>query len=186
MSKFLELFRPDVFVASIVDIDLRELKSSGCRALMLDLDNTILPWKNSDVPESSRQWVEAAKSLGMKLCIVSNTHNPKRLSRVAEDLGIPSLYRALKPRRYGFQKAAAMLDCNADSSIVVGDQLLTDILGGNLAGFRTILVQPMHPREFFGTKISRLVERGILALLRRKSQTGTNADSIQSERQESK
>ena len=177
-----------MYAASVVDIDVAALKSAGYEALMLDLDNTLLPWQSCDVPESSRNWIERAKGLGMKLCIVSNTHNPKRLAKIAADLDVAFLSRALKPRIYGFEKAGKMLGCSLGRAVVVGDQILTDILGGNLAGMHTILVRPMHRREFVGTKISRLIERGILVLLRCRGghDLGTNSGRDKSEEQDTK
>lgn len=166
MNGFLEKFRPTQCVESVAHIDLGALMSCGFDTLMLDLDNTLLPWKDSVLPDFAEDWIHQAKEMGLKLCIVSNTHNPKRLSTIASHLGIPSVCRALKPRKHGFMKAAAALDSAPERTVVVGDQLLTDILGGNLAGMHTILVRPMHHREFVGTKVSRLIERGILALLR--------------------
>ncbi|MCL5104164.1 MAG: YqeG family HAD IIIA-type phosphatase [Armatimonadetes bacterium] len=180
MSEFLERFRPDMCAGSVGEIDVAALKLAGYEALMLDLDNTLLPWQSSEVPESSKNWIEQAKGLGMKLCIVSNTHNPRRLAKIAGELNIAFLPRALKPRAYGFEKAGKMLGCPLERAVVVGDQILTDILGGNLAGMHTILVRPMHRREFVGTKISRLIERGILALL------GTNSGRDKSEVQDTK
>lgn len=167
MPGLLGLFRPALFAEDIESIDLQFLSERGIRALMLDLDNTLLPWRDSEVPDSSRRWVEKARDSGFQLCIVSNTHNPRRLNEIAAQLGVPSVHRALKPRRYGFAKALQTLGCEPSAAAVVGDQILTDILGGNLAGMFTILVRPMHPREFVGTKISRMLERLILALLRR-------------------
>lgn len=186
MSRFLERFRPDESVASVCDIDLDALGARGIGCLMVDLDNTLLPWKDSIVPDQVARWVERAKGMGMRLCIVSNTHNPRRLRRIAEGLGIPCVYRALKPRRCGFLKAAGLTESLPSHTAVVGDQLLTDILGGNLAGMYTVLVRPMHRREFVGTKLSRLVERGILTLLSRSVPSGTKAERIQSETQDTK
>jgi hypothetical protein len=186
MGEILELFRPDECVRSVSEIDLTEVKRSGYEALMLDLDNTLLPWASSEVPESSKSWVETAKGLGMKLCIVSNTHNPKRLNTIANDLGISCVFRALKPRPHGFDRAIKMLGCKPENCVVVGDQLLTDILGGNWACMHTILVEPMHPKEFIGTKLSRLVERWIWARLRKHSACGTNHGSNKSEKRDTK
>lgn len=182
----LELFRPNEFVDSVPEIDLPALKAKGFSSLMLDLDNTLLPWKDSVVPESVAAWVEQAKALGYGLCIVSNTHNPRRLHKIASRLGIPCVHGALKPRKHGFLKAIGMLSCEASGSVVVGDQLLTDILGGNLCGMYTILVRPMHRREFVGTKLSRLVEKGIFALLRRTAGAGTNRGQNQSQTRDTK
>jgi hypothetical protein len=165
MTRLLDLCRPDERVKRISEIDLARLKSEGFEALMLDLDNTLCPWQSREVPDDVRQWLEQAKSLGMRVCIVSNTHNPRRLRQIAEELGVPSLDRALKPRQRGFARAAEMVGSCPEHAVVVGDQILTDILGGNRAGMRTILVEPMHPREFIGTKISRVIERAIFKLL---------------------
>ena len=139
---------------------------------MLDLDNTLLPWKDAYVPNSSSEWIQRVKAMGMKICIVSNTHYPKRMKKIAAELDIPALAGALKPRPYGFNKAAKMLECECGRVVVVGDQVMTDVLGGNRAGMYTILVDPMHPREFIGTKVSRVIERIILFRLRRLGKLG--------------
>ncbi len=164
ISRLLDLCHPDESVPRVTDIDPAHLVSAGFEALILDLDNTLLPWKSCEVPEDVREWLERARGLGIKLCIVSNTHNPQRLKRIAAELGIESLDRALKPRRVGFARAAQRLGCSQERTVVVGDQLLTDILGGNLAGMHTVLVDRMHPREFVGTRISRLIEKLIRRL----------------------
>ncbi len=186
MSRLLELFRPREFAASVSDIDPVALREKGFSSILLDLDNTLLPWKDSVVPDEIVRWIDRTKAAGMRPCIVSNTHNPGRLNKIAEELGIPCVFRALKPRRHGFRRAAQMLECESSTAVVVGDQLLTDILGGNLCGMHTILVKPMHRREFIGTKISRLVERGLLALLARGAPGGTNPERFQSQTQDTK
>ena len=180
MGRILQLFSPDENADRVVDIDLGALASSGFEALMLDLDNTLLPWQSSQVPPDVRGWIERAKGMGMKLVILSNTHNPRRLARIASDLGIPSVHGALKPRKAGFARASALIGSPSEHTVVVGDQVLTDILGGNLAGMRTILVKPMSAREFIGTKVSRLIERCIFALLRR-AEAGTKSKPGQSQ-----
>lgn len=184
MGSFLDKCCPWRFVDSIDQIDLYELKSNGIEGLLMDLDNTLLPWKDSVIPQESREWTDRAKSMGMKLCIVSNTHYPRRLNKIAGELGIASISRALKPRPYGFNKAVEMLGLDKANCVVIGDQVLTDVLGGNRAGIHTILVKPMHRVEFFGTKISRAIEWVILALLRRLGKTGTKSEMGKSEVQE--
>ena len=182
----IERFRPKMRVSSLTEIDPVALREQGIEALLLDLDNTLLPWKDPSLPESSKAWVESAKNAGIKSCLVSNTHYPKRLNRIAGELGILAVPHALKPRSHGFEKAAALIGCDLDRAAVVGDQLLTDIWGGNRVGAYTILVNPMHPREFVGTKVSRLVERVIFALLGMPARQGTNAEAIKSENKDTK
>jgi len=186
MGKFLDRFRPDVYVEHIADVDPAGLQARGFEAILLDLDNTLLPWRSSIVPEECGRWVERAKQLGLKLCIVSNTHNPRRLNTIAADLDISAISRALKPRSHGFDRAARTLGCEPGKCVVVGDQLLTDMLGGNLAGMYTILVKPMHTREFIGTKISRMIEWPILRHLRKTGRLGTKSVPEKSEIQETR
>lgn len=182
----LEYFCPDMCVRGINDIDLAELKASGYECLILDLDNTLLPWQITQVPYSTKKWVETAKQMGWKLCIVSNTHNPVRLKTVANELDIFSVPRAIKPRQEGFEQAIKLMEVLPESAVVIGDQVLTDVLGGNLMCMYTILVEPMHPKEFIGTKISRIVEKVILSLLRKKGLLGTISGSNKSERRDTK
>ena len=186
MSNFLDQFRPDLRVRAITDIDPVSLYEQGYVGLLLDLDNTLLPWKSSDLPESSKRWIERAKQAGMKPCIVSNTHYPKRLDRIASGMEVPWVAQALKPRGFGFEKAAKMIGCGLENAVVVGDQLLTDILGGNLACAYTILVNPMHPREFIGTKISRVFERIIFWSMGTASRQGTKSEPGKSEEKDTK
>lgn len=186
MGRFLDLCTPDQLAPRLSDVSLEALKSRGMEALLLDLDNTMLPWQSLDVPTDTREWVEEAKRLGFKLSIVSNTHHPRRLRRIAEELGVKSVHGALKPRGWGFTRAREMLGVERAECAVIGDQVLTDILGGNLAGMHTVLVKPMARREFIGTKISRLFERIILGMLRRRGMLGTNLQPTQSQKQDTK
>lgn len=186
MGRFLELFRPCARANSIYDINLAELKSSGYDCIMLDLDNTLLPWKDCRISDECIAWIEEARGLGFKLSIVSNTHNPKRLQQIAEKLDVFAIDRALKPRGAGFKRAVEAACTESSRAVVVGDQLLTDIFGGNLFGAYTILVTPIHHREFIGTKVSRLVEKVIFALLRRNENPGTKSELKKSHNKDTK
>ncbi|OFX14867.1 MAG: hypothetical protein A2Z18_06345 [Armatimonadetes bacterium RBG_16_58_9] len=182
----LDMLRPDQYAASLAEVDVDQLKQDGFDTLLVDLDNTLLPWSSSDVPESSRNWVEHAKHLGMRIRILSNTHNPARLGAIAGELGVGSIDRAFKPSKTGFFRAVREAGSEPGKTVVVGDQIITDILGGNRAGMRTILVHPMDSREFIGTRISRLLEKVIFALIHRAGKPGTISRSTQSEKQDTK
>jgi uncharacterized protein len=178
------MFRPSAFAPSLPDIDLDDLQACGIAFLILDLDNTITQWQRLEIPDKVAEWIAQAADRGMKLCIASNTRNTRRLNDISGRLGIPALSRALKPRKKGFSEAMKLMSAEQARTAVIGDQLLTDIFGGNRAGLYTILVAPMHPREFIGTKISRLFEWTLLYWFRRKGFPGTKAASSQSERKE--
>jgi HAD superfamily phosphatase (TIGR01668 family) len=119
-----------------------------------------------DVPEDVAAWVRRLDEAGVRLCIVPNTHRPRRLSELAAVLGVQCFPSGGKPRRRGFFRAIAAMGVKPEETMVVGDQLLTDIWGGNRCGLPTILVEPLSGIEFIGTKlVSRNVERLILRML---------------------
>lgn len=158
---------PDEVVASVSDIYPTRLVQQGIQAVLLDLDNTLVPWQKVDVPDAVRQWVEAMKSAGLRLCLVSNTRRRRRLEILAKELGVAYVPKAFKPRRYGLRQALDQLKATPEQAVMIGDQIFTDVWGGNRMGMRTILVLPMARREFIGTKVSRLVERILLWAYRR-------------------
>jgi HAD superfamily phosphatase (TIGR01668 family) len=156
----------------ITDIPLDKLKERGIRGLLFDLDNTITEWHKDEVPESNRQWLYGLREQGFSACIVSNNHGP-RVKKVAEQLGLPCLYSAAKPRRKSYRQAAALLKLAPPQLAMVGDQLLTDVLGGNRAGLTTVFVKYLHPREHWGTThIFRPLERWLLKRLEHESRGG--------------
>lgn len=159
---------PDEYVHSVTEVDLVQLKQKGIQNLLIDLDNTLVPWRRIEVRPEIRDWVTRAIKQGMKLCIVSNTRNTRRLHELASQFGIPYVRRGLKPRRISFLVALDLLNGSRNDTAVIGDQIFTDILGGNRLHLYTILVVPLHQREFFGTKISRFFERHILTVLNRR------------------
>lgn len=151
--------KPDRYYKNISDIDLSELKSRNIKAFIIDLDNTVLPWKSNVIPDSSLAWIDLAKSQGFAFFILSNTINTKRLGKIASQIGCNYIHPALKPRKKSFISAALSLGFLPSEIAVVGDQIFTDIKGGKKAGMYTILVDPISKREFIGTKyISRSFE----------------------------
>ncbi|MFQ3548587.1 MAG: YqeG family HAD IIIA-type phosphatase [Armatimonadota bacterium] len=191
MLKFFKKLTPDCYEKSISDINLEYLHSKEYNTLLIDLDNTILPWKSSDVPKESIDWIKKAKSMGFNICIVSNTHYPKRLKKISDKLGVEYIYNAMKPRKACFDRALKIFedrDNNIKNNIkpvVVGDQLFTDIYGGNRCGIFTILVKPMDKTEFIGTRINRLFEAVVLRFIG-DSLKGTKSFLNKSEKEDDK
>jgi len=152
---------PDVYVESILDLPLEKLYVLGIRAFILDLDNTVTEWNNREVREEVHLWAKKAKEEGFQACIASNNSRARVLA-VAEELDIPFVHKARKPRRRAFYRAMAAMGSSPQETAVIGDQIFTDILGGNRMNLFTILVVPLHPREFFGTRIMRKLEKPVL------------------------
>lgn len=155
---------PDEAHSRLVDIDLDGLLQKGIRALIVDLDNTLVKWHEAEVSAEVDQWVDQAKARGFKLCIASNAL-PERVKLIAGRLGIPYVSGALKPRRTPFRKALMRMDVVSQETAVVGDQIFTDVLGGNRLGLYTILTRPLSRKEFPTTRMLRGLENWVIRKL---------------------
>jgi HAD superfamily phosphatase (TIGR01668 family) len=163
------VFCPRRYCATgVTEVLVHELHERGIDTVLLDLDNTLVGWQKSDVADEVREWIRTLKEGGMKLCLVSNTRHGKRLIALSEELDIPYVRRAWKPRKKGFLTAMEDLGAEPSKTIMIGDQMFTDVLGGNRLGIYTIMVRPMARREFLGTKISRALEYLLLSWFRRR------------------
>ncbi len=103
-TRLIDLFCPDECVGSVLDIDLDDLWERGFRALIMDLDNTLLAWETDEIPAEAREWIERARAKGFKLCIASNGRSG-RVMRIARTLGVPAIPKAIKPRKRPFRRA---------------------------------------------------------------------------------
>lgn len=160
------LLIPDGRAPSVVAIDPEALYRQGVRGVILDLDNTLVPWNGSEVSLPLREWLSKLRTLGIGVCILSN-NTPARVDAFCAPMGLLSVARAKKPRRKGFRQAMELLGTEPHETAVVGDQVWTDVLGGKRMGLHTVLVPPISRREFVGTRMMRLLERLWLAFLQR-------------------
>lgn len=162
-----ERLMPKLRVNTVFDIALDELYARGYRGIITDLDNTLVGAKAPLATPELILWFNKVKELGFKLIIVSN-NNMDRVSRFAVPLNIEYVHQARKPKRSPFLKAMKKMELTPEQTIVVGDQMLTDIFGGNRLGLYTVLVLPIAVKdEGIGTRINRRVERIALTRLRK-------------------
>lgn len=159
---------PHKNVRSIFEIDLRALWQAGVRGIITDLDNTLVGAKRPHATPELIAWLDQIRSIGFRVVIVSN-NDRSRVSAFSEPLNIPYIYRAKKPGAAAFKKALALMNLDPRQAAVVGDQMLTDVLGGNRLGIYTILVTPiaLHEEGFF-TKVNRRIEKAALFWMKRK------------------
>ncbi len=162
----LKLFQPDYQASSLDRIPVKVLVEQGIRGLMIDLDNTMTPWNDVEVGPKVTGWFKKIEAAGIKTCVLSNNRSKQRVAVVAEHLKIPFVYRASKPRERAYKAGISILGTKKEETAVIGDQLFTDILGGNKAGLYTILVLPMSDREFVGTRFLRLIEKLLLKIIK--------------------
>lgn len=155
------LFRPRAYFDCLAMLDKDELYRRGYRALLFDVDNTITCWNSPDIAPEVLAWFAELQAAGLKGCIISN-NSEERLRPLADRLGLKFFPKARKPLPFGYAKAAALLGASKSETLMIGDQLLTDILGANLAGMDAVLLKPISlAREFRWTYVNRRIERVI-------------------------
>jgi HAD superfamily phosphatase (TIGR01668 family) len=163
----LRIITPREYRESFAAITPESLKARGIRAVLVDLDNTLVPWNDRTPTAELRRWLVDLRSHGIAVCIVSN-NVPHRVREFADQIEVPFVSNAQKPRRKGYREAMRMLGVTPRETAMVGDQIFTDTLGGNRSGCHTILVRPLSTHEHFMTKITRRFERLWLRVLRRR------------------
>lgn len=158
---FSKLIKPDQYFDTIYDIDLEKLYNSGYRNLLLDIDNTIMPWNSDEISNRLKQWVKHAREMGFSIYLFSNSHKKSRILNIADCLGVQAIPCRGKPFASAFRKAIKFIKGMPENTVIIGDQIFTDILGGNRLNLHTILIKPISDKEFIGTKINRWLERVI-------------------------
>ena len=163
-----EILRPKVYVNSVYNIDLKKLKKTKkIKGIIVDLDNTLVAWGKNEIDHKIIDWIKEAKKLELKICIVSN-NGSKRVAEFAGIFKIPYSSNSIKPLNAPFVKAIEILNTKNSETIVIGDQIFTDIWGGNRLKLFTILVVPIVKRDSIGTFLHRNLEKIIISFWLRK------------------
>ncbi len=164
----LSRFCPQLVVSSVTALTPAFFQARGLRAALLDLDNTLVLWHGIEVAPEVGAWIAEMKAAGLQFCLASNTHRPRRLAALGETLGVPFELGIAKPGRAGLRRCLERVGTPPEATAMIGDQVFTDIWGGNRCGLYTVLVRPMGPREFIGTRlVSRPLEKMVISALRR-------------------
>ena len=160
MRGFLNLLKPKEWKKSIFEIDFEDLLSRGFRVFIFDYDNTLVPWRVRKVPEEVSKIIEDLSERAT--VIIASNGKEKKI----EGLKCKVIWRARKPFAKKLKKLLEEIDTDKDKVVVIGDQIFTDVFFGNRMGFYTIKVEPVSRKEFWGTKILRLLERIVLPFIR--------------------
>ena len=134
---------PTFRAEAVTDLTPRMLQRQGIRLLMLDFDNTIVPYTTDTPTEQVVQWLREMNGSDIQLCVVSNSHN-LRVKIFCEKYGLDCITHAKKPFPKGICQCLDRYGIPASDSALAGDQIYTDILGANCAGVRSILVRAIH------------------------------------------
>ena len=163
---------PDQLCDSIYELDGEALQKAGIRLILADLDNTISPYSVSEPTEDVREWHAMLMSYGLSLFIVSNNRSKTRIKHYCSLLDVPFIDHAGKPRRAPFFQAMKQMGVTPKETIMVGDQVFTDVLGAKNAGIKVILVEPIELRDNLFRRLRHFLEQPIIAIARhRQSRT---------------
>ncbi|MCM1335635.1 MAG: YqeG family HAD IIIA-type phosphatase [Bacteroides sp.] len=151
------IFRPTLWIRNVLAIDAAFLRENGIDALVLDLDNTLSMHGNPAAEEGVTEWLAEMRALGVPMMVVSN-NSARRVAPLAKKLGLAFISSGTKPLPFGIKRAIRRLGVAPARTAVVGDQIFTDVMGGNFAGTKTILVEPFHLEKGILFKLKRAAE----------------------------
>ena len=161
-------FIPDAHYESIYDIDFETLGKDGVTTLLLDLDNTLISYDDTLAGEELSRFLAGLKEQGFKRVVISNSRQ-RRLSTFCDPLALDYVAFAKKPFRSGFKKALSIAGSTKEESVLIGDQLMTDVYGAKRFGIRVLLVKPIKKRtEKWYTRFNRRLEQKMLRKIEKK------------------
>ena len=152
---------PTFIAPRLTDVPLHLLTNRGIRALILDVDNTLAHHGQRSLAEGVGEWVGAARAAGLKLMILSNNKGA-RVAPVAEALGVPFQSWGLKPLPFRVWRCIRRMGATRAQTALIGDQVFTDVLGGNAAGITTVLVAPFELENGPFFRLKRWMEQKII------------------------
>ena len=150
--------KPERVHKDLTGMPWKELYDEGIRTALLDFDNTLGPDHATEPEEFSYKCVKMIEDTGIRCCLVSNAKSG-RSAKIAEMLGIPVVTYANKPGTSGVLKAIKLMGSSADKSLMVGDQVFTDVIAGNRSGVRTFMVEKLHKQEIWYVLLKRPFEK---------------------------
>lgn len=162
----LKKFYPGEYIDSTYDIDFDKLYANGYRAVIFDIDNTLVP-HGAPADERACALFTHLKELGFACTLLSNNKEP-RVKMFNDAVHVSYICNAKKPKPDNYRKAMEQMGTDSSNTVFVGDQIFTDVYGANLAGIRSILVKPIHPKEEIQIVLKRYLEKIVLYFYLRK------------------
>lgn len=155
------LLMPQFLISDVNALTEEFLKEQGIRGIIFDIDNTLVGFRVAKPTEENLALFDRLRALGIPFAIASN-NSRARVGTYAEGLGVPACHRACKPLGFALRKIRKGWGIPARNIALVGDQIYTDMLGGNCAGMITVLVEPIDHKETVFFKIKRALERPVI------------------------
>ncbi|MCL1846251.1 MAG: YqeG family HAD IIIA-type phosphatase [Defluviitaleaceae bacterium] len=163
-------FEPDFYYDSVFQIPYDELWKKNIRGLIFDIDNTLTHFDEKAPSAKIAGLLRRLERKGFRICLVTNNTN-KRLGHFNEGLNLPGIANAIKPLTRGIRYAMETMGTKPAETVIIGDQLLSDIWAGKNAKITTIMVKPISEKDFILVRAKRLIERRILREFYKKRET---------------
>lgn len=171
------MFKPDIMLDKITDIEVNDLKKLNITTIMTDLDNTLLPWNSNKYDLSLRKWLNQMAQNGIEVMIVSN-NSYDRVEKAVKELPVSIVARAVKPLPFVIMNHIKEEKIDPEHVLFVGDQVMTDVLAGNMAKLTTVLVKPLVNTDAKKTRVNRFFERPILKIMQMRDKNLYWKDSL--------
>jgi HAD superfamily phosphatase (TIGR01668 family) len=159
------MFKPNVKLDKITDITISVLQKYNINSLILDVDNTLSTHHGQVLTDGLEDWLDLMRQNGIKMTVLSNSKAP-RLEPFAKKIGLDYISLGLKPLPFGFWRALKRLGSERKNTAIVGDQIFTDIVGGNCVGLKTVLLTPIQLETSLRFRIKRKIESYVIKLLK--------------------
>ncbi len=154
---------PNEIYDKLEDVSVEKLINNNIKGVILDVDNTLIDKTTQVLSDAKIKWVKLVIENNIKVCILSNTLKKEKIQYVSKQLGIPYFMFATKPLKRGFKKCIKLFNLQPNQICTIGDQIFTDVLGGNKMGMYTIYVYPINPEDCsITTALKRPLERKIV------------------------
>ena len=159
-------FLPDYIFPRLTDLSPDFLQQRGIALLLMDFDNTMLPYTTNVPSQELLDWLERMQAGGITLCIVSNSHKA-RVPAFSDAYDVSCVIRAAKPGTRGIREAMERFGAKQSDTALVGDQIYTDVLGAKRAGVTALIVKSIHNHTIW-LKLRHLLEVPVLAMARKR------------------
>lgn len=161
----LQRFYPDECADSTYEINFEKLYAEGCRGLIFDIDNTLVP-HGEPADDRAKALFQRLKSIGFSCCLLSNNQR-ERVESFNRDVQVYFIEDAHKPSRKNYCRAMELMHTDKSNTVFVGDQIFTDVYGARRCGIYSILVKPIHPKEEIQIVLKRYLEKIVLYFYKR-------------------
>lgn len=162
------LFVPEYYFDTVYEVTPELLRAHGIKGLILDIDNTLVPYEIPTPTEENKAWLKGMWDAGIKTAFVSNNHKD-RVELYNKELGCPAFYDSGKPLKKACGRALEAMSLSASETAIIGDQVFTDVVAGRNAGLGlAVLVKPIKDKTNLFFRFKRLLEKPVIATYNRR------------------